>query len=105
MIDGTRLDADACCLVACFAGSGVSCICTSGVGPASGDPRIIDRCDWKSTSLLHDPTLTLSFRLALRNVPICIEFRKCGRNLTSAPARSLIATKLVEIEFAGQEDI
>ena len=38
--------------------------CVVGLrGLELGDPRIIDRCDWKSTSLLHDPTLTLSFRL------------------------------------------
>src|SRR5262249_10051699 len=62
MTDGTRLDAGAFSLGACFGGSGVASIWASGVGASQRSSGIIDCCDWKSMSALHDPALTLSFR-------------------------------------------
>jgi hypothetical protein len=78
----------------------------SGSGVGASQQCIIGRCDWKSTSALRDPAHTrFPSEIALPNSAICIEFRKCARKLKSAPTRPLIATKSVEIEYAGQEDI
>jgi hypothetical protein len=106
MIGGTRLDAGACSLDACFSGSGVACIRASDVGSASSDPNIIDRCDWKSTSPLCDPTLTLSFRACFErhsNLHRISEMRAQLEVGTDTVAYQ--ETKLVEIEFAGQENV